>query len=1132
MKLRETNENSRDPGGDSRIRKSHPFMNPVKSFALCAILITFQVHAVEPWADPKLPVTDGLALWLDAGSEAKALEAEGTREGKMKVAPGLWHDGSGMKRDARQSAPEAQPTHMTVSYPAQAFVFDGKTQHFIVDTEGWTMREATVLVFARAGSNAGGFRGLVSASEPGMNDYVGGFTLDLGSKASAEGLSALNAEGVGFRGEQNLLREAVPFGKTFTAAMVIGADKVTTFLDLATQGARPRTPDEVLHAGRLLIGARSIGHGKAPVPTGFFHGDIFEVLVYERALSAEEIAAVNRYFTSKYAGVVYVAEAAKTQAAGALALTVVKNPPVIQPLVPGFTARKLPVALSNINFLRYRADGRLYAGAYDGKIHVLRDTDGDGLEDNADIFYESDDLKLVMGMALTPPGYARGEGVFVATRGRVLLILDTDHDGKGDEVVTVTQDWEKAKVLGGGVSDSLGLALGPDGSVYFTLATHDFTNAYLLDASTGKAGYTTATERGTVQRVSPDFARRETVCTGMRVNVGLAFNAAGDLFATEQEGATWLANGNPFDELVHIRPGLHYGFPPRHPQHLPDVVDEPSTFDYAPQHQSAVGLYFDEPGADGAPIFGPAWWRGDALVAAMSRGKINRTKLVKTAAGYVAKNNVIAQLQRIIIDQAVSPGGALSVTLHGGSPDWGTGPTGAGELWKIEPAKTPLPPQPVIAWSASPRELRVSFDAPVTAEALAAMQGKVRVVQGRYAQAGDRFETMRPGYQVVKNQLAAPRFGVAVQTLALADDARTLVIPTAERTAAVGYAISIEGDVFQTNTGAAYAGQIDLLADLTGLEAEWQPAEGKAVTAWLPHPDFEVSRTLTEAGAGQRSFFAKLSEPGTVTLRGQLDLGRMLYPAIQEGSKLDWEYPSEQVTVVLEAARPFELTLGKDTTASQPQGTRHAAAHTVTAKHGSWFPFVIAFAQATGDPALTAHWFTDRSATRRPFPLRRILLPYAQPQEAPPMPHNEDLPALAGANRVSGKTLFQGLCAVCHKIRGEGGRVGPDLTNLIYRDYDSVLRDIADPNAAINPEHVAYTVTKKDGSELTAVLVAENAASISLAPPGGQVVEVPRAEIAAMKQLATSLMPPGLDKALTAEQLRDLMSYLLLKEPR
>jgi len=390
---------------------------------------------------------------------------------------------------------------------------------------------------------------------------------------------------------------------------------------------------------------------------------------------------------------------------------------------------------------------------------------------------------------------------------------------------------------------------------------------------------------------------------------------------------------------------------------------------------------------------------------------------------------------------------------------------------------------------------------------------------------------MRPGYQVVKNQLTAPRYPVPVEKLSLADDGRTLVITTPERGAAVGYAIRIASDVFQTETGGAYAGQIDLLADLSGLDAEFRPATGDPVKTWLPHPDFAVSRKLTEAGGGaQSAFFDRLQGEGSVTLSGQLDLGHMLYPAIQEGSKLDWEYPPEQVTVAFNATRPFTLTLDGKASHSQPSGGRHQAAQTLTTTGGKWAALEVSFPSATGDPALTAHWSTERSATPRAFSLRRVLLPYAQAQEAPPMPHNEDLAELAGAHRENGKVVFQSLCIVCHALQGEGGRVGPELSNLVYRDYDSVLRDIRDPNAAINPEHVAYTVTKKDGSEITAVLSAENANSVSLALPGGQVIDVPRSEIAGMKQLATSLMPAGLDKAMNPEQLRDLMAYLLIPQ--
>ena len=88
----------------------------------------------------------------------------------------------------------------------------------------------------------------------------------------------------------------------------------------------------------------------------------------------------------------------------------------------------------------------------------------------------------------------------------------------------------------------------------------------------------------------PDFKTREVIATGIRFPVGMRFNRRGDLFASDQEGATWLPNGNPLDELLHIQKGRHYGFPPRHPKHLPNVIDEPSVFDYGPQHQSTCGI--------------------------------------------------------------------------------------------------------------------------------------------------------------------------------------------------------------------------------------------------------------------------------------------------------------------------------------------------------------------------------------------------------------------------------------------------------------------------------------------------------------------------------------------------------------
>src|SRR5262245_45415483 len=346
-------------------------------------------------------------------------------------------------------------------------------------------------------------------------------------------------------------------------------------------------------------------------------------------------------------------------------------------LVPGFAVRELPVNIPNINNVRYRHDGKLVALGYNGHVYLLSDKDGDGLEETVETFWDNKTgLRGPIGILLTPPKYDKGQGLFIASKGKVSLIVDTDGDDRADKEIIVAEGWKEIPQA----VDALGVAMEQDGNLYLGRGPANFANAY-LKSKDGKAEFDIKSERGTIQKVSPNFKKRETVCTGIRFPVGLAFNRHGDPFCTDQEGATWLPNGNPFDELLHIEPGKHYGFPPRHPRHLPGVIDEPSVFDYGPQHQSTCGLNFNEP-VNGGPTFGPKSWAGDALICGESRGKIYRTQLVKTPAGYIAQNHLLARLNMLTIDACVSPKGDLVATVHSGPPDWGTGPSGKGRLYK------------------------------------------------------------------------------------------------------------------------------------------------------------------------------------------------------------------------------------------------------------------------------------------------------------------------------------------------------------------------------------------------------------------------------------------------------------------
>src|SRR5439155_20767313 len=114
------------------------------------------------------------------------------------------------------------------------------------------------------------------------------------------------------------------------------------------------------------------------------------------------------------------------------------------------------------------------------------------------------------------------------------------------------------------------------------------------------------------------------------------------------------------------------------------------------------------------------------------------------------------------------------VAVHSGAPDWGSGPTGEGKLYKIRcPDRDAA--QPVLAWAAGPREVRVAFDRPLDPACLAALGKNPAIEYGKYVGAGDRFEVLRPGYAAVQQQQATPRFDLAVQSVQVSSDRRTLI---------------------------------------------------------------------------------------------------------------------------------------------------------------------------------------------------------------------------------------------------------------------------------------------------------------------------------------------------------------------
>ena len=101
----------------------------------------------------------------------------------------------------------------------------------------------------------------------------------------------------------------------------------------------------------------------------------------------------------------------------------------------------------------------------------------------------------------------------------------------------------------------------------------------------------------------------------------------------------------------------------------------------------------------------------------------------------------------------------------------------------------------------------------------------------------------------------------------------------------------------------------------------------------------------------------------------------------------------------------------------------------------------------------------------------------------------------------------------------------------MHRDYASVLQDIVQPSAAINPDRIAYSIELKDGTSLGGIVLEETAELLVVADAGGGKRTVAKSTVAALKASAVSLMPEGLWQVLDAQQQRDLMTYLLTEPP-
>jgi putative heme-binding domain-containing protein len=129
-------------------------------------------------------------------------------------------------------------------------------------------------------------------------------------------------------------------------------------------------------------------------------------------------------------------------------------------------------------------------------------------------------------------------------------------------------------------------------------------------------------------------------------------------------------------------------------------------------------------------------------------------------------------------------------------------------------------------------------------------------------------------------------------------------------------------------------------------------------------------------------------------------------------------------------------------------------------------------------------------------------------------------------NAAKGKMLFLQTCGSCHKMFGEGGAIGPDLTGSNRTDVDYILMNVLEPSAEIQEDYKMVVINTRDGRTYTGNVIAEDQRKITLRVVGQDPVIINKSSILSKEVTAVSMMPLGLFQNLTNGEVVDLVSYL------
>lgn len=134
---------------------------------------------------------------------------------------------------------------------------------------------------------------------------------------------------------------------------------------------------------------------------------------------------------------------------------------------------------------------------------------------------------------------------------------------------------------------------------------------------------------------------------------------------------------------------------------------------------------------------------------------------------------------------------------------------------------------------------------------------------------------------------------------------------------------------------------------------------------------------------------------------------------------------------------------------------------------------------------------------------------------------------LPDGNATNGQRLFARHCSECHRVRGEGGSLGPDLSSITARrSLESLLISVREPSALIAAGYKPLTLVTGEGETVQGVLKSEDAFSLQMMDSNQRLRGFMKEQLRSLERPQQSLMPGFSENMLGQQELIDILNFL------